>query len=94
MPVAFIIVVAQSIFGLINAIDLMVLTSDRVKTDFFFTVSVQCLFISFVAYLIAHSMLDYSLTFLVFFLISVHFIAICLWFQSYKVSNTFLFVFS
>eukprot|EP00434_Breviolum_minutum_P012169 symbB.v1.2.010730.t1/scaffold682.1/size173065/7 len=35
-------------------------------------------------------MLDYSLTFLVFFLISVHFIAICLWFQSYKVSNTFL----
>ena len=34
--------------SLINAIDLMVLTSDSVKIDFFFTVSIQCLVIGFV----------------------------------------------
>ena len=34
-------------------------------------------------------MLDYSFTFLVFFLITIHFITICLWFQSYKASSYF-----
>ena len=67
----------------------MVLASDSVKTDFFCTVSIQCLFISFVTELVAHFMLGYSFTFLVFFLITIHFITICLWFQPYKVSNYF-----